>query len=389
MRVRILNMLVNNWPTKLLAAAISIALWAYVLGAQNPQDTRTLTLPVVGENIPEGLAVISITPEQAEVRMRGRTMRFEQTDFDRMRLRADLRGAQVGEQSVPLSVTGLPLGLQVLPGYPTTARVRLDKIISRKRPVQVVTLGEPSGDFAVENIKVEPEEITVIGATSIVARVARVVVVVDISGLNSDLESLAELEARDLRDVVVSGLNFEPPQVKVQVKVRLLNTRTVPIRPIIGNPARGYQISWVRVKPPVVTLTGAGDTLARVESVSTSHVDISGLRSRKTYTVALNVPEGVSVVGAASVNVTVSVRAQGGGRTEPEPEPSPPAASDTTAGGSEAEGTEAPPSATEPTAGGEVEPPADGGETPAEPADDGGEPSVSQPGQPQDSGDSN
>jgi len=275
-----------------------------------------------------------------------------------------------------VEVAGLPLGLQVLPGHPTTARVRLDKVIERTRPVQVIKLGEPAEGFAVDKITLGQEEVKVSGATSIVARVARVVVVVDVSGLNSDLESEAELEARDLRDVVVTGVNFEPPRVKVQVEVRRLNTRTVPVRPILGSPPGGYDISWVRVSPPVVTLTGSGDRLAQVDSVSTSTVDISGLRSRKSYAVAINVPEGVSVVGAASVTVTVAVHGQGGTPTEPEPEEAP--TQEATAAG-DGEGTqdengEPAPGDDGPNEDGDDEEPTvpDGGTTPAPGTDDDG-----------------
>lgn len=303
--------LLENWPTKLLAAAIAIALWFYVLGTENPHATRTLTLPVVAENVPEGLAVISVSPQEAEVRVRGRIMRLEQTDFARMRLRADLSGAKVGENTVPVAIAGLPLGVQALPGYPTVARVQLDKIIERSRPVQLVKLGDPAPDFAVQSMEVEPAEVLVRGATSIVARVARVVAVVDVSGLNSPSEAQVSVEARDTRDVVVNDLTFVPPQVMVRVKLAPLNTRTVPVRPILTPPRRGYEVSWVRVQPPVVTLAGEGEALAKVEWVSTGTIDISGLTTRKSYVVPINMPAGVRALGGASVTVTVAVRPPG------------------------------------------------------------------------------
>lgn len=302
-----LKQALENWPTKLMALVIAILLWFFVLGAENPQTTRTLTLPVVSVNAPAGTMPINVTPSEAEVRVHGRTMLLEQADFDRMRLKADLTGARVGEQTAPLTVSGLPLGLQVLPGHPTTAQVRLDKLIERTRPVQCIKVGEPSSEFVVESAIPTPEEITVSGATSVVARVARVVVVVDMSGLNSSHESEAEVEARDLRDVVISGLKFDPERVKVKVTVHAVNNKTVPVRPIIGNPPAGYRVSSVRVNPPVVTIVGEGDALARLSSVSTSRIDISGLRSRKTYTMSINVPGDTSVLGAASVTVTVAV----------------------------------------------------------------------------------
>ena len=339
--------LLDNWPTKLLAAIIAVVMWFYVL--RSDQDTRMLKLPVVAENVPAELAVISITPDQAEVQVRGASSRLRQRDYERAHLAAELSRATVGEQSVPLNIVGLPPGVQAVPSYPSLARVRLDKVIERKRPLQYVKAGEPAPDFVIESIQTSEPEVTVKGAASIVARVARVVVVVDVSGLNSNMESESEFEARDLRDVVVSGLTFDPPRVKVTVVVRRLNTRTVPVRPIVGEPATGYRIHSVRVDPPVVTLTGEGGNLDAVESVPTLPIDISGLRSEKSYSVALSVPRGTSVVGPASVNVKVALRTLRSGSSG-----TPPA-------GTEAGGEQ--PSGTDEGAGSEnVEPPPAGGE---------------------------
>ncbi len=363
----------ENWPVKLLSAVIGIILWFYVLGAENPQAMQTLTLPVVCVNIPAGTTPITVTPREVAVRVRGRALRLEQTDFERMRLRADMSGAKVGEQTVPMSVSGLPLGLQVLPGHPSTARVKLDKLIQRKRPVQHLKVGEPSSDFAVQKIVIDPEEVVVTGAASVVARVARVAVVVDVSGLNSNLESEADLEARDLRDVVVNNIQFEPARVTVKVTVKGLNIRTVPVRPILGNPPAGYQVTSVQVSPPVVTLTGGGEALGAVDSVSTGRVDISGLRSRKTYAVLLNVPRGTSVLGVASANVTVSVRAAatGSGSGEAGAEGGEPATDEGAGAGGDAAGTALPPPGETPA--GEGGPSDENGEASSGDGGDGGE----------------
>lgn len=306
-----------NWPLKLLSLAVAIALWFYVLGAEDPQTTQAIDVPVVAINKPKDLEVISIKPDTVELRLRGRQSAFRSGDANRVVMHADLRGAGVGENRVPLRVARLPYTLTALPGYPTTAIVELDKVIRRERPVQYIRRGKPASGFVVDSVTLEPDTVTVIGATSIVQRVARVVVVVDTSGLNTSMDFLAEVEARDHRDVVVNGVSFEPQRVRVSVKVHQVDVKTVPVRPVLGSPPAGWRVVAVRTDPLVVTVTGQRN-LDEVTSVATVPIDISGLRGTKTYAVPLNLPEGISVLGAASVEVTVTTRGPGASGGTPE-----------------------------------------------------------------------
>ena len=351
-----LDAVLVNWPLKAIALIISIILWFFVLGTEDPQTTQAVTVPVKPINIPQDLAVISISPETVELRVRGRQSAFRNTDASRAILEANLRNAKVGENEVALRIARLPYALSALPGYATTATVQLDKVIQRARPVQYVRRGEPAGGFIIDSIAVAPDEVTVVGATSIVSRVARVVVVVDTSGLNSSVEFEAEVEARDNRDVVVNGVRFQPERVQVTVTVRQVRVKTVPVRPVLGDPPSGWRVAGVSTTPLVVTVTGE-QGLGGVESVSTIPLDISGLRGSKTYSVPLNVPAGLSVLGPAAIEVTVTTRSTAAPATE--------------GGATGASGA---------TGGGE--PPAGGEETPGG-EDIGGEPG-NQPGGPTD-----
>ncbi len=334
-----LEVIKENWPLKLLSLVIAVILWFYVLGTEDPQTTQAVTVPVRVSNEPEGLEVISITPETVELRLRGRQSAFEAADLQRIRMEANLRGVKVGKNEVAMRVVGVPIALTVLPGYPGTATVQIDKIIRRERPVHAIPRGDPASGFVIEKVTVQPDTVTVIGAASVVQRVTRCVAVVDTSGFTSTVQLEAGVEARDHRDVVVHGVSFEPPQVGVTVKVRQVNVKTVPVRPVLGEPPAGWRVAAVRTQPLVVTVTGE-EGLGRVEWVSTIPLDISGLRGSKTYSVPLNVPSGLSVLGPASVEVTVTTRSvtparsSGGGGTAPgRTESSPPAPAEEDVGG--------------------------------------------------------
>lgn len=321
----------ENWPVKLLSVIVAIILWMHVLSTEDPQKTQAITVPVVPVNEPEGLKAIKITPDTVELRLRGRESALEQAQIGRIRMEANLRNASVGETEAPLRPANVPFSLFVVPTYPTTAQVQLDKIIERKRPVQDIVRGEPARGFVIEEVTVDPEEVTVRGATSVVREVARAVVVVDVSGINQSAPFEAEVEARDNRNVVVTGVTFEPETVTVTVNVRELNVKYVPVRPVLGNPPPGYRVAGVRVEPEIVTITSDKD-LSDLRTVPTLTVDISGLRGSKEYSVSLNVPPDLRVEGPASVQVTVTTQPEGSTRP-PEPEPRPDDNGEVSAGG--------------------------------------------------------
>lgn len=310
--------ILSNWPLKLLSVLAAIILWFYVLGAQDPQTTQAINLQIVPVNVPQGLEVIAIDPRSVELRVRGRESALIQAESRDIHMEASLRGASVGENEVALRIAGLPPNLTAVPGYPATATVRLDTIIERQRPVDYERRGEPADGFVIESVSVEPSEVTVRGATSIVSGVPRAVVVVDTSGLNTSLSFEAALEARDNRDETVGDVTIEPATVRVDIEVRQLNVRTVPVRPVVGSPPAGYAVTAVRIEPTVVTITG-DEGLAAITSVSTLPVDISGLRGRKTYAVGLNLPPGLSALGPASVSITVTTASA----TAPSPDRTP------------------------------------------------------------------
>ncbi|MFO8078809.1 MAG: CdaR family protein [Armatimonadota bacterium] len=317
LRTRLRDIFVENWPLKLLALIVAVILWLHVLGAEDPQGTQAVTVPVVPVNEPEGLKTIDITPETVELRLRGRESALAEAQVGRIRMEANLRGASVGENEVPLRIAGVPYTLGVRQGYPTTAHVELDKVIERQRPVHEIIRGEPARGFVIENVTSAPDEVTVRGATSVVREVARAVAVVDVSGINQSAPFEVEVEARDNRNVAVAGVSFEPATITVSVEVRELNVRYVPVRPVLGNPPPGYRVAAVNTEPEIVTITSEGD-LAGVRAVPTLPVDISGLRGSKQYSVSLNVPPDVRVEGSASVQVTVTTQPVGGGGGAPD-----------------------------------------------------------------------
>jgi YbbR domain-containing protein len=338
----------NNLGLKLLSLLTALIIWGTVQTQTDPVVVRRKTLKVVPINVPQGLASVSIEPSQLTLTLVGRVSAFARLEAATPRLVANAAQGAVGSLTAVLRVEDLPAGLQIREWPRTAAAIVLDNLVSRTRPIYVEVRGRPAVGFAAGNWQARPNEVTLRGASSVLQRVERVVAEVDISGLSTTLTAEAPLAARDVTNVPLADVNLEPAQTTVTVSLRQVNSKTVPIAPVITGPPEGYEIASVTVNPPVVTLTGGSSSLAEAESVSTGPLDARGIRSHATLTAALRLPAGCAVVGAASVRVTITVR-PARGHPDGTPPGSPPATAKT--------GEETTPATGEPT---KAEPPPSG-----------------------------
>ena len=314
----ITDRLKHNLSLKLLSMAIALLIWGLVHNQADPLQVRHRAVPVEAVEVPEKLAVAAIDPNEVTVTLFGRASAFDQLDYSNFRLIARVAGAPIGVQTVPVEPADLPAGLELRSLSRTVVRVELDSIVSATRPVFAEMRGDPAPGFAVSGSSVSPISVTVSGPASRVQEVARVVAEVDVSGRNATLPATVSLSARDAEGVVVAGVRMDPPQASVTVRIRQINSKTVPVVPILTNVTAGYEIGNISVTPVTVTLAGAGPRLSAVNAVQTGSINLDGERGRRTFDVPLRLPEGITAIGGSSASVTVELRrSTATGRTQP------------------------------------------------------------------------
>lgn len=309
---RIIELFKHQWPIKLLSLILAISFWAYV--RENPPVRKQMQLPVTFINRPQGLVVLSTRPEEVEVTVQSRGRSISGSDLGNIRLVADLAGAQIGQQQVPIEAQGVPDHVEVIL-HKQIVMVTLDKLVSDERPVIVELRGLPAEGYRAQSARVRPNQVTVRGASSRVRSVERVVAVTDISGYSATAQVQCTVEARDERNVVIGDLRIEPDQVQVTVPITKLATQTVLITPNLSDPPVGYQVTSVQTSPNTVAITGDADKVKALEYLSTEHIDISDRRDQHTFTVNIDFPPGIKSMGVDAVNVTVTVE-----RLPPPPE---------------------------------------------------------------------
>jgi YbbR domain-containing protein len=212
-------------------------------------------------------------------------------------------------QQLPIEVTALRDGVEVLSWEPREVRVEVDRIEARTVPVEVVPGDIPDG-MEIDAPVVSVDEVEVRGPASFVARVDRAVAFVSIPASGIDVNEAVDLRAVDIGDQPVGTgmVELDPETVSVQVDVRAIETQTtvaVRLGGDPGTPAPGFALEALRVEPSTVTIVGLPEDLTEIGSILTEPISIDGASSSQTFEVELQLPDGIALGPGEDEVVTV------------------------------------------------------------------------------------
>ena len=301
----------GNWPLKLGAIAFSVVLYAGLVVAQN---ARVWPGPIAIEAVkqPGGTFLLNSLGDVTSIRYLAPVDVATSVTSRDFVATADLSNVPVQAGgvpvSVPVTVSSLDPRIQVIGWTPTVTAARLDPVISRDVPVEVQRGPLPPGLTATQPT-VDRTTVTVRGAASLVQQVAAAVARVSIDASGVNVNSEVELVAVDARGETVGPVTITPARVNVQILVgEQLSSRTVPVVPnVTGQPAAGYVVSRVEVTPLTVTVSGSDATLGDLSTISTAAINVNNRTTDLQANAALQLPKGVTSLGASTVAVRVVI----------------------------------------------------------------------------------
>jgi YbbR domain-containing protein len=273
-----LEILVRNWPFKLLSVVLAFALWVAVTGESVIVQDYDVPLEVV---LGDGFTLVGSPPDRGDVRLRGPETLLRQIDPLRheMELQLDLSEATPGERTIQLgpdNLIGRPRGVEVARIVPNRLSLLVDEWMQRTVPVEPAFMGELPAGYATYKTQATPETVIVVGPRSKIEVV---------TGMRTDPIPLAN---RTESFVARVGAVPDSPEIRV-LDSRLLTVRveidvapgevvvdSVPV--VLMGQAYGATVRPATVR---VVLTGPP---ALVESLEAEQVrvvvDVTGLAPR-------------------------------------------------------------------------------------------------------------
>ena len=282
----------HNLTTKIVMLVAAFALWIFVMNDQNPPTESTFSVPVVTLN-PPSEARLTQDAERVKIKLRAPRSILAETRTDEIKAFVDLAG--LGPGTHPLHVqTVIPQGIEAVSVTPDTVAFTIDPIIQKRMPIRLVRTGAPPVGLTVAGIEPDTSMVTIIGPQSMIKHVSEIVGVVAIPGAaTGDLDIDVSLLPVDEDGEAIDGIRVVPKEISAYVSFAVVE----------GAVASGYTLADIRVEPSRVELAGISSALDAVTTLSTEPIPVAGLTESTERTVALVLPEGVTVT-----NKMVTVR---------------------------------------------------------------------------------
>ena len=306
-----------NLRSFLLALVLGFAVWISAVTAADPDETRTplrVPLEIVGQE--SSLVITNEIPSSIEVSLRAPHSVWEKLTTQENAVRAvlDLTTLSAGHHELPIQILISVRPVQIVFANPTTFAVELEHLAVQTLPVRLSLSGQPAIGYQAGQVTIEPTEVIISGPQSLVDRVARANVLINLDEVRESIAQAMEIEIVDEQNVPIKGITINPETVQVSIPLSQRGGfREVAVKVVVqGQQAPGYRLENISVFPPVITVFAEDPELVSELSgvVDTQPLELQDAKQDITTRLALNLPENVTIVGtegAQTVQVQVAI----------------------------------------------------------------------------------
>jgi len=307
--------LATNFRTFLWALIMALAVWVAAVSVDDPDEVRQYPNPIPIEIIgmDPGLVITGDYPKQVNLTLRAPSSVWQTMLNDENAIRAilDLAGLSEGEHTLEIQVQITAGPVRIISKNPRAVTITLEPLATRTFPVELNISGEPAVGYQAGDADIEPKEIVVSGPQSQVERVDQVRVPLNLVAVRESIDQMVTVQPLDENGQIVNGLGLNPSEISVKLPISQQGGyRDLAVKVVVnGQVASGYRLANISVFPPVVTVF-SGDP-ALVNSLpgvlETQPLDLENANDQLTTRLAINLPEGVSLVGEQTVLVQVNI----------------------------------------------------------------------------------
>ncbi|MGL4730384.1 MAG: CdaR family protein [Clostridium sp.] len=297
---------------KICCIIASFVLWLYVRNIQNPMTNHVIKyVPVEITNI-ETLSDhnLVLLPDQEfsiSLTVKGAATAVYQIDKTRdFKIVADLSkyALKEGENTIPVQIKEAPSNISIVNSENLWIKIKIDTLEEKELPVQANIIGElPAGIHAGE-ANVSPKTVKVSGAKQFVDTVTSVVANVDATGVEKDINKIADLYAVDENGNVVKEVKLST--TNASVKIPISKGKMVPVEVKKSGSVQNGTLQSIEVQPNVIEVSGETSEVANVGVIYTSPIDLSQIKTSTTLQVKLQIPENIRV-STDTVTVKINV----------------------------------------------------------------------------------
>ena len=318
---KIKRAITDNFQFKILALLFAVALWMVVVNVDDPDQTKTFTttVQVINENVlTEQGKYYTIANNNNTVSFRVTAKRsvlekLSSSDFTAV---ADMRNLEE-DKRIPVEVSVNRYTSEVLLSAKRLyLEVEVGNEMNNKFVIRGETTGEPAEGYAVDEVSVSPNVISVKGPEEYVSQIESVKAFCDVSNINTDITESVVPVFYDEKGKEVDTTKLEVSMTTVDISVRIVSTKEVAVTVDTEDLlAEGVELSKVTTDPTSVAIKGESSVLNSVTSIEIPASVLSMAEVTQDITTTVDItsylPEGVTLLDPNDAQVTVNIKVSG------------------------------------------------------------------------------
>ena len=295
----------RNKLKKFISLILSIALWFYVMGAQNPVIEDSYRVPItLRDSTPQDNAPFYEATTEARVVLSAPRSYFIDYNENDINAYIDVSDYTEGEYDVKVEAN-YPKGFELVNIFPETVHVKIEPVIERQMDLELIPSGAPGPGTLVTGIE-SPKNVTIVGTRSAAYTVSKVLGYVGIIGEDRDFDLNVPLSAVDENGREVKNIRVVPAAVDVTVKIEPSVKKNIPVVAKLTPPA-GKELANVKVEPSTVEIEGTAYDVNNINSIGTVETKVPEGSNQFNGVLKLETVEHVTVY-ADEVFVTAEIK---------------------------------------------------------------------------------
>ncbi len=316
--------LTTNLGLKVIAFIFAVFLWFIVVNFDNPVGSSTfrdIPVQILNDDIITSAGEVYQVEGDRTVTVvvyATREVRQKLTS-DNIVATADIKQIDSTGRLVPIEVTinGFSGESVTAEAIPRNLTIQREKSGKKVMSLTVDTEGVKLADgYILGDASVEPDQVTITGAESVLDQVDRAVAQVDeVEGVSEDSVLPASLVLYDANgnELNQTQMSNNLGEEGLSVSVEVMKVKGIPVVfDVEGSPAEGYKYSGCVSTPESVQVCGRSEDIDKISEIDVpaSVIDISGASEPIEMSVDITpyLPEGVELVDENSGNVKVTVK---------------------------------------------------------------------------------
>lgn len=299
------NKIINNLGLKILSVLCALLLWIIVLNISDYTMTVSIDdIPVEqlnGDVLTDLDKVYDVSKgDTVDITVKGRRSIVTKLSASDFIATADLSTMSI-TNTVQIFVTAKNKDLNdniTIVCKDNAMTLNLEEKVTMQFPIKTSVIGSPDEKYAVGDISVTPNIVTITGPESAVNRITEARIHVNVTGQKESFDVSTSVEIYDAYGEQIINDKLEMAQNLVTANVNIYPVKEIPVELTVnGTPKDGYEVAEVNFQPQSIVVAGDTESLSSISKIVIDDISISGMQENFETVIKLSdyLPDGIII----------------------------------------------------------------------------------------------